>query len=44
MHVTPRLTAIGKYFEVRYFLNVIVGSTHTSAFPASLSPIKADRS
>ena len=24
-----RLTEKGKYFEVRYFLNVIVGTSHT---------------
>jgi hypothetical protein len=27
----------GKYFEVRYFLNVIVGSTHTSVIHSFLA-------
>ena len=29
--LTIRLTDVGKYFEVRYFLNVVVGTSHTLA-------------
>jgi hypothetical protein len=41
-HSSPRearADELGKYFEVRYFLNVIVGSAHTSV-SVSLSPIR----
>jgi hypothetical protein len=41
MDLAPATDCEGKFFEVRYFLNVIVGSAHTSVLYA-LSMSQAD--
>lgn len=38
LHLYRRLTQKGKYFEVRYFLNVTVGSSHTYGDSFARSP------
>ena len=43
MHMS-QADVLGKYFEVRYFLNVVVGSAHTSVvapfLPIKLTPLR----